>query len=114
MRVELPEGQWAEVADIETLRDGDRKAVNRAISVSADENNRPVLSGDYADKMTDALLVRICHDWSLPFPPPSQDPTSLDKLTMGQARVLHEAIKDHMALVKDEAPDPTASDSSSS
>jgi hypothetical protein len=113
MRVELPEGQWAEVADVETLRDGDRKAVNRAISVSADAEGHPVLGGDYDDKMTDALLVRICTNWSLPFPPPDQDPASLDKLTIQQARVLHEGIAEHMALVKDEA-DPTAGNVSSS
>jgi hypothetical protein len=117
MRVELPEGQWAEVSEVSDLRDGDRKAVNRSFTLSADADGLPKIPGDTDDKMTDALLVRICHNWSLPFPPPDQDTTSLDKLTIPQGKALREGIAEHLALVKDEVnpskpdTDPTGASS---
>jgi hypothetical protein len=118
MRIELSEGQWAEVADVESLLDGDRKAVNRAVTLTVEKDGRRTLPGSMDDDMQDALLARICTDWSLPMPPPSQDLKSLDKLSIAQAHALHEAVKPHMSLVKgevnpnDKTSDPTEGSSS--
>jgi len=104
--VQLDETNWADVVDIEALRDGDRKRVNRAIRVQVDENQRPILPGSMEDDMRDAFLAEAVTDWSLPFPVPSRDAKSLDKLTIAQAAKLHEAVRPHMDLIKSEG-DPT-------
>ena len=106
MRISLGGPEWAEVDDVSMLRDGHRKAVNKEIRFTVDEENRPVFTGGLDDDMTDALVRLVCRDWSLPFPPPDKDPKSLDKLTIEQGRLLHAAVAPHLELVKGQL-DPT-------
>jgi len=105
MRVELNNGAWADIVDPADLRDKDRKVVNKAVSIQIDPNTQEtILPGDMDDNMRDALLKRIVTAWSFDnLPVPSNDPKfpeeSLDRLTIPDARLLHEAIKPHMKLV---------------
>src|SRR6185437_10142997 len=107
------------------LRDKDRKAVNRTLTLEIDPVTQlPVIPGSMDDDMRDALLQRIVTGWSfenLPLPkddpgnPATDEPGSLDKLTIQDARLLHEAIKPHMLLITGQedpnkpGTDPTAS-----
>lgn len=108
IRIELPDGEWAEVKDLEDLRDGDRKALNKAVSLSvtADEDDQMGhLSGSYEDDMYDALLVRVVTNWSLKMHIPSRHKKVLDDLTLDQARALREGVKPHYDLLT-ETVDP--------
>lgn len=106
MRVELPDGGWAEIAEPTDLRKGDRKAVLAALQVEVDGEGRRLMSLGYDEDMRDALLRRVVLMWSLPFPLPKDDPASLDKLTLAQADALVEAINPHMDLINGK-DDPT-------
>lgn len=106
MQVSLGGQDWAEVDDVSLLRDGHRKAVNKVIRFTVDEDNHPVFSGGLDDDMTDALLQLVCRNWSLPMPTPDRDRKSLDNLTIEQGRLLRAAVKEHLELVKGDA-DPT-------
>src|SRR5487761_1226841 len=101
MRVELTEGAWADVRDIGELRNKDRKAINKAIVLHIDEDNRPVIAGSMDDDMTDALLKRVITGWSFAgLPLPADDPDSLDKLTLEDYDKLAEATREHMKLLR--------------
>lgn len=101
MRVELDkDGNWADILDVGDLREGDRKLVNRAITLGVDDNQRPVISGGMDDDMRDALLTRVVQNWSVG-PTPAQDPQALDRLTLEQGRNLREAVKPHMDACRD-------------
>ena len=100
MRVELTDGAWADIAEVGELRDKHRKAVNKAVVLELDAQNKPVIPGDMDDNMRDALLRLIVTGWSFEhLPLPSADSESLDKLTIQDARLLHKAIKPHMLLI---------------
>ena|SRR5215469_8077859 len=105
MRVELTDGAWAEIAEVSELRDKDRKAVNKAAVLQIDpETQKAVIPGDMDDNMLDALLRRILTAWSFEnLPLPSNDPQfpaeSLDRLSIQDARLLHEAVRPHMKLI---------------
>jgi hypothetical protein len=112
MRVELTSGGWVDIVDPADLRDKDRKAVNKAVTLQMDEAGKPVIPGDMDDNMRDALLKRIVTAWSFEaIPLPRDDPKcpeeSLDRLTIPDAREIHEAIKPHMTLITG-AKSPTA------
>lgn len=101
MRVELTDGAWADIRDVSELRNADRKAVNKAVSLHIDENGQPIFAGDMEDKMLDALLRRVITGWSFAgLPLPADDPESLGKLTIPDADLLAEAVKEHLKLVK--------------
>lgn len=109
IRIDLPDGEWAEVKDLDELRDGDRKAMNKAVSLSvtADEDDQTGhLSGSYEDDMYDALLCRVVTNWSLKMVLPSRHRRILDDLTIAQARALREGVKPHYDLLT-ETVDPT-------
>lgn len=97
MRVELPNDGWAEITPVEHLRNRDRKAVNKVIAVEVDlETNRRTVTAGMNDDITDAILCRVVEKWSLPFPPPVDDPDVLGELTLEQADALAEAIQPHL------------------
>lgn len=101
MRVDLTDGAWADIRDVSELRDKDRKAVNAQVTLAVDpQTQMPVIPGSMDDDMRDALLRRIVTGWSFEYLPlPADDIESLDKLTIPDARLLHEAIKPHMLLI---------------
>lgn len=105
--IDLPDGDTAEVKDLDDLRDGDRKALNKVISVSFDaETEAGQLAGSYEDDQFDALLARVVLNWSLPLPLPSRDKRVLDKLTLAQAKALRAGVTPHYNLLMDKV-DPT-------
>jgi hypothetical protein len=113
-RIELADGQWVDITPVEDLRDFDRKALNRVTSMRITDDGQAIVSGDYEDKIRDALLTRVIQDWSFPgLPVPSKNPYvpakgdqpekagSLDLLTIPQARELRSVVDEHMKLIRD-------------
>jgi hypothetical protein len=100
MRVELPEGQWAEIRGPETLRRKDEKAVLRTSTLVIDPDTRTaIVNGANDQDMEDAMLARVITEWSFPIPLPCADPESLGQLTLEQAHVLAGAVKPHLELI---------------
>lgn len=92
---------WAELRDVSELRRVDRKAVNMAIVFEVDpESKMPVMRASMDDDIADATLTAVVTNWSLPFPLPSVDPASLDKLTLAQDDKLREAIQPHIDAIR--------------
>lgn len=88
---------WVEVKDVLELRRIDRKAVNAAIVYEVNpETKMPIMRASMDDDISDAVLKTVVTNWSLPFPLPSVDPASLDKLTLEQDNKLREAIQPHI------------------
>lgn len=100
MRVDLGNGDWADIKDVSELRRPDRRAVNDTIVVEADASGRRILKASMDDDMTAEVLKRVVTGWSLQLPPPSQDPSSLDKLTLEQDDALSEAVEPHIAAIR--------------
>jgi hypothetical protein len=119
MRVDLGNGQWAELREISDLRRADRRVLNKAITYEVDpESARPVIRASLDDDMADAVLPIVVSNWSLPLPLPSRDIKSLDLLTLEQDTALREGIQGHIdALQGKNAPakenaDPTTGSAS--
>lgn len=98
MRVAIGEKDWAEITPVEQLTRADRKAVN-AVIVFEQHDGTPVVRASMDDDMADAILSRVCADWSLPLPPPAADASSLDRLTLEQDDELRKAIKPHIQAI---------------
>lgn len=97
MRVDLGDGQWAEVKEPGELRRSDQKAALRASSLVIDPDTQTVhLNGANDQDMADALLERIITSWSFPNAINKQ---SLGQLSLDQGDKLQEAIKPHLELI---------------
>lgn len=112
-------GNWAQLKEVADLRRADRRAVNQAIVVETDPKTRaPIIRGSLDDDIADATLKHVVENWSLPFPLPSADPASLDKLTLEQDDALRKAIQPHIDALQGknaptkENPDPTPASAS--
>jgi hypothetical protein len=109
VRVDLPDGQWAELIDITDLRAGDLKAYRRSMPVGE------VLTMGDLDRMKDVLLARVITSWSLDLPTPAELPGtpeeagSLDRLTIGQYRALLDALDPYTDAFTSEEADPKPS-----
>src|SRR5215472_16282823 len=100
MRVEIPDGQWAEIRGPETLTRKDEKHVLKASTVTIDPESRTVMtSGAESQILEDAMLARVITDWSFPHPLPIAQPGSLDLLSLDQAHALAEAVRPHLELI---------------
>lgn len=87
MRVELTNGNWAELRDIKQLNAGDRLAVRRVNSVPTDDTT--MVSSSWKDEQRVALLGQIITAWSYPgWPVPSITPNP-------QAAVLQIPLEDY-------------------
>lgn len=111
MRVDLPDGQWAELLAPEDLRAGDLKAY-RAL-VPADDS--PFTVG-LLDRMKDLLLCRVIVNWSLDVPLPrdlpgtAEEAGSLDRITIPQYKALLDAVEPHIDLINaEDGVDPKSS-----
>lgn len=121
MRIDLGNSQWADVKDVDDLRAGDRRAVNKQITLRVDQETHEVgIPGDMDDNMRNALLARIITGWNLQWPVPNGRTEILDKLTMTQIDALYKGVQEHFDVIrgKDEDPaekgsDPTGASSSS-
>lgn len=101
MRVAIGGSDWAEISPVEELRKADRKAVNAVIVFEIDPvSGRPILRASMEDDITEAILHRVCTDWSLPLPPPAADYKSLDRLTLEQDDMLRKAVEPHVLAIK--------------
>ena len=98
MRVAIGGSDWAEIMPVEQLRRADRKTVNAVIIFEQGEAG-PVIRAGMDDDIATAVLCRVCTDWSLPYPSPVLDPSSLDKLTLEQDDELRKAIRPHVAAI---------------
>lgn len=113
MRVDLPDGQWAELLDPGDLRAGDLKAMRRHQVLGTTTTMAEV------DTTRDVLLTRVVTAWSLDLPLPKDLPGSddeagsLDRLTIPTYQALVSAIDPHFDLISGEAgPDPKPSSES--
>jgi hypothetical protein len=107
MRIELPNGNWAEVKEISDLRRSDRRALNEAIVIETAEGGHAIVRASLEDDMANAVLPSLVLNWSLPLPLPSVKPDVLDLLTLEQDQALREGIQGHInALQGKNAPVP--------
>lgn len=94
MRVELKDGQWADLRD--QITGGDRRAAKNAIHLHINEDGSRELSGDLDDSIKYALLRRLIVDWSFP-PPLPRDAVDwegrLDGLDDEDLGLLYDAIQ---------------------
>jgi hypothetical protein len=98
MRVAIGEKDWAEITPVGQLTRADRKAVNATIVFEQHDGN-PVMRASVDDDVADAILTRVCTDWSFPFPPPVTDAASLDRLALEQDDELRKAIQPHIKAI---------------
>lgn len=105
MRVELPDGQWADLLDPADLRAGDLKTYRKLMPVPG---ARDYVMEDL-DTARDGLLTRLIQNWSLDLPLPGEDPASLDKLTVPAYRALLDELGPYMDLFNGVEPDPKSS-----
>ena len=97
MRVELGDGQWAELKEVDQLRRSDQKAALRAMNLTIDPETKTVIQNGVNDlDMADALLERIITSWSFPNAINKQ---SLGQLSLEQGDKLQEAVKPHLDLI---------------
>ncbi len=112
MRIELGNGQYADVLEVDDLRDGHRTKVNAAIQLRVDPDTKQVIiPGDMDDAMRRALYGEIITGWNLNYPVPGKRPDSLDHLTFDQADALRKGTEKHFKAVRgtedEENADPT-------
>lgn len=101
IQVNLDESNWAKIKEVSDLRRIDRRAINAATVFEVDpETKRPIMRASLDDDQADAVLMTVVVNWSLPFPLPSVDRSSLDKLTLEQDDNLREAIQPHIDALK--------------
>lgn len=100
MRIDLPDGHWAEIRAVEEMKAGDLLAARRAIQVPVSTNGATTVSAGVTDDMRNALLARLITAWSYEgLPVPSLSPASLEELPIAAYRRLCDAVEPHMELV---------------
>lgn len=114
MRVLLPGDQWADIKDVDDLREGDRKAVRKNLEVATDDEGNMLLNVGMADAMYDAMYREFITAWSFEGRPiPAELPGTLDTLTLKQGKALKKAFGEHYELIwGDGDEDPTADSTS--
>lgn len=113
-RIELGNGQFADVREVDELRSGDRDAFNGAVKIAIDpDTSTALLPGNYRRLREKALAARVIEGWNLQHVIPSKRADSLDKLTFEQEDKLYAGLAEHIrAVAPDEdkdRPDPTES-----
>lgn len=111
MRIELSDGNWVEVRDLDDLRDADRQALNEAVTLARADDGSMVIRGDYRDRLRAAMFRRIITNWSFREPLPSKDVRGLGRLTLAQARELRQKTEPWFDLLMErEDPEEAGSD----
>jgi hypothetical protein len=111
MNIDLGEGKYATIKEVDELRSGDRDAVEGAIEMRIDpESKEAFMPGNYDGAQRRALALRIVTGWNLEVPLPSRRPDSLDKLTLPQQRALWKGIQPHLDAINASDDDPAAAD----
>lgn len=96
-RVPLPGGQWAEIRTANSLKRGDQRAVNAAVTVNLDKDAQ--MSIGVEDVMRAALIARVITSWSFDLPIPASDPAILDDLSLDTYNALVDATDEHWGRV---------------
>lgn len=76
MRIELPDGNWADVRD--ALLGKDKTAAHKVMQFVIKEGQEQVMDASVMDKMHDALLANIITAWSFDQPIPSRCESPVD------------------------------------
>lgn len=124
VEIDLGEGKYAVLKEIDELRSGDTKRANSSYELRRDpETGQIIVPGDLDDNVWRALARSVITDWNLEPPIPAKRPESLDKLTLSQEDKLITALKPYVQAVLrhkeaeqegDSELDPTALPSSTS
>lgn len=116
-RIELTNGNWAELRDVDKLNAGDRLAVRRVNRVPVGEGAGDSIIGSWQDEMRVALLTKIILSWSYPgWPIPSITPdpeTAVLQIPIEDYDVFTVKLKPYMDIV-DYYPSMTTSGESDS
>jgi NADPH:quinone reductase-like Zn-dependent oxidoreductase len=110
MRVDLPNGQWAEVKDPDELVEDDRKAARKMLDVATDSEGNWTLNASMGDLMREGVITAVVTAWSFEGKPvPSQLPGVLGSLPIRTVRALRRATQEHYDLIwgSDDDEDPT-------
>ncbi len=89
--VSLRDGHSAVLRDARTVTNGERRRFLEALAAIAETPWRDLL-------VTDLLVALFVESWTLPLPPPREDPASLDEVCMGDMQAL-QAAAEHAAEV---------------
>jgi hypothetical protein len=98
-KVDLSEGNWAEIRD--KLKGKDKFAVQQSISFDVDNASQKV-SADLMTTMTNALLAKLITTWSFPDPVPgdTDDPGEvLGELDIDDYNALEDAARPMLSKV---------------
>lgn len=127
VRVELPNGNWAEIRDADRLTGGDRRAFKAAIKFKVSQDGgAQEISGDVQERQRNAVLRRLITAWAVTNPatgqmfpiPIAQDPDDpnpvLDEIPLEIYDVLIDAIEQHMERLSNAGKSQQASATDSS
>lgn len=105
MRIELLDGEWAEMRDdVERIPHGDRKRVMRAWAAGGDDTER-------GSRLTEALICVLVTAWSFDLPLPREKPEIIDELAGHDYDVLQHhavALQKRLYVSFDPSPDPSS------
>jgi hypothetical protein len=98
VRIDLPDGQWAELRDVAGLKAGDKVAVQRAVKFTQAPDGKPLeVNAGMSEDMQVALLAQVITSWS--YEAPVTEDAILD-LPVGVYNVLAEATTDHIEVMR--------------
>lgn len=94
-RIELPDGGWAELRDIDTISKGERDRVVRLYQTTDDNVEAAML-------VSDEMVKILVTSWSLENPLPSQEPQVIERLPF---KVFDALANVALAMLPDLVPD---------
>jgi len=110
MRIELRDGQWAELRD--EMNGGDRRAGKAAITLKVAEDGSREITGELEENIKYVLLRRLIVDWSFP-PPLPRDAVdwqgTIDRLHIDDIEALSDAVQPMYDRVLNGPKSPTIS-----
>jgi hypothetical protein len=102
VRVELPNGDWAELKEPDDLTGEDEVKVRSAVKLTGaaqGEEARMTATAAATTLMEFAMLARVITSWSLPQPISA---INIQGLKLSQLRPLKKAIEAHMEELRDD------------
>lgn len=104
VKVDLPDGGWAEIKEVKDLRMGDKLAVKRASKIPRDGEGNAIITTAFQDEQRIALLGRIITSWSYegwPIPSQAMSPeAAIEQLTLEAYDKLSDAVKEHLSAIE--------------
>jgi hypothetical protein len=103
VKVDLPDGNWIEMRDVDDLRTGDKLAVRRAMKIPRSQDGTTDVTAAFTDEMRIAMLGRIVTNWSYEgWPIPSlalSAESAIEQLPIEVYDKLCDEIKPHMDAI---------------